>query len=130
MFLGSFGFLSWLSSYVFFSNCGVNEYVYLLEIALDILGKLSHDSWNVCECLTPNEMHIELTSMIICLINTNLMDTFTWSKRTVLYIVNLICVHQQKLSLIENLRTKYLTCLKHQINKTVVLMFCGSYFQY
>ena len=130
MFLGSFGFLSWLSSYVFFSNCGVNEYVYILEIALDILGKLNHDSWNVCECLTLNEMHIELTSLIICLINNNLMDTFTWSKRTVLYIVNLICVHQQKLSLIENLRTKYLTCLKHQINKTVVLMFCGSYFQY
>ena len=114
----------------FFSNCGVNEYVYILEIALDILGKLNHDSWNVCECLTLNEMHIELTSLIICLINNNLMDTFTWSKRTVLYIVNLICVHQQKLSLIENLRTKYLTCLKHQINKTVVLMFCGSYFQY
>ena len=126
----SFGFLSWLSTCVFISNCGLNGYVYILEIVLDILGKLSHDFWNVCGCLTLNEMHIELASLIICSIDNNLTNTFTWSKRTVLYIVNLIILCTSTETLIGNLGTKYLTCLKHQINKTVVLMFCGSYFQY
>ena len=89
MFLWSFGSLSWFSTYVFISNSGLNGYAYIFEIVLDILGKLNHDSWNICGCLTLNEMHIELASLIICLIS-NLSNTFTWSKRTVLYIVDLI----------------------------------------
>ena len=129
MFLSSFGSLSWLVTYAFISNCGLSGCVYILEIVLDILGKLNHNSWNVCGCLTLNEMHIELAFLIICLIN-NLTNTFNWSKRTVLYIVNLIILCTSTETLIGNLRTKYLTCLKHQINKTVVLMLCGSYFQY
>ena len=70
-FLWSFGFLSWSSPYVFITNCGLNEYAYILEIVLDILDKLIHDSQNICGCLTLNEMHINLISLIICLINDN-----------------------------------------------------------
>ena len=119
MFLWFFGFLSWLSTCVFISNCGLNGYVYILEIVLDILGKLSHDFWNVCGCLTLNEMHIELASLIICSIDNNLANIFTWSKRTVFYIVNLIilCTSTET--------SKYLTCLKHQINKTVEKQKCS-----
>ena len=89
MFLWSFRSLSWLSTYVFISNCALSGYVYILEIVLDILDKLSHNFWNICGCLTLNEMLTELASFIICLIN-NLTNTFNWSKRTVLYIVNLM----------------------------------------
>ena len=34
-----------------------------------------HDSQNVCGTLALNEMHIELASLIICLINYNLTST-------------------------------------------------------
>ena len=44
-----FGFLSWLSIYVFIPNCGLNGYLCIFEIVLDILDKLIHDSRNVCE---------------------------------------------------------------------------------
>ena len=42
------------------------------------------------------------------------------------------CVPQQKLLLefIGNLSIKSLTCFKHQINITVVLLSCGSFFKY
>ena len=43
-----------------------------MEIALDILHNLIHDSQNVCECLTLDEMYIELASLIICSINESL----------------------------------------------------------
>ena len=62
-FLWSFG-LSWFSSYVFISNYGLNGYVYILEIVLGI-DKLIHASRNICGCLTLNEIHIKLTSLII-----------------------------------------------------------------
>ena len=42
-----------------------------------------------------------------------------------MYIVNLII-----LSFTANLRIKSLNCLKHEINITVALLFCGSFFQY
>ena len=51
-FLWSFGFLSWLSTYVFITNCRLNGYVFKLD-------KPIHDSQNICECLTLNEMHIK-----------------------------------------------------------------------
>ena len=54
------------------------------------MGKLNHDPWNVCGCFALNEMHLELSFLIIVSINNNLTNTFTWSKRTALYIVNLI----------------------------------------
>ena len=47
----------------------------MLEIVLDILEKVIHDSQNVCVCLTLNEMHIEWTSLIIYLINGNHTNT-------------------------------------------------------
>ena len=47
----------------------------MLEIVLDILEKVIHDSQNVCVCLKLNEMHIELASLIICLINGNHTNT-------------------------------------------------------
>ena len=49
-------------------------YVYILEIVLEILDELIHDSPNVCGCLTLNEMHIKLASLIISLTNDNLTN--------------------------------------------------------
>ena len=63
-----FGFLSWLSTYVFITNCWLNGYVYTLD-------RLIHDSQNVCKCLTLNKMHIKLASLIICATNKNLTNT-------------------------------------------------------
>ena len=60
-------FLSWLSTYVFITNCWLNGYVYKSD-------KLIHDSQNSCECLTLNEMHIKLASLIICATNDNLTN--------------------------------------------------------
>ena len=48
----------------FISNYGLNGYVYILEIVLSI-EKLIHASRNICGCLTLNEIHIKLTSLII-----------------------------------------------------------------
>ena len=53
----------------------LNWYVYILEIVLDILQKLTFDSQNVCVSLTLNEMHVELASLITCLINGNITNT-------------------------------------------------------
>ena len=50
---------------MFITNFGLNVYVYMLEIVLNILEKLIHDSRNVCGYLTLNEIHIELASLII-----------------------------------------------------------------
>ena len=65
--------LSWFSTYVFISNCGLNGYVYILEIVLDI-DKLIHGSRNICGCLTLNEIHIKLTSLIIFSSNDSLIN--------------------------------------------------------
>ena len=73
--LWSFCLLSWLSTYVFTTSCGLNSYVYILQIVLDIFDKFIHDSQNVCRYFTLNEMHIKLASLIICLINDNLTNT-------------------------------------------------------
>ena len=91
-----FRFLSSLSTYVFMINFGLNGYVYILDIVLDILDKLIHDSRNVCGCLTLNEMHIELVSLIIWLINDKLNNTpltFPSEVKTVLYIVSLVILY-------------------------------------
>ena len=73
----TFEFLSWFSTYVFITNCRLNGYVYILQIVLDILDKLIHDSQDSCEYLTLNAMHIKLISLIIRLINdiTNTSST-------------------------------------------------------
>ena len=83
------------------------------------MDKLIHDSWNVCECLTLNEMHIQLASLIVCLINYNLTNTLSTPppevKKTVLYIVHLIIFSSWKESSIYlRLRLKSLTYFKHQ----------------
>ena len=49
----------------------------ILERVLDILDKLIHDSQNVCGCLTLNEMHIKLESLITCSIKDNLTNTLS-----------------------------------------------------
>ena len=129
MFLWFFGFLSWLSTCVFISNCGLNGYVYILEIVLDILGKLSHDFWNVCGCLTLNEMHIELASLIICSIDSNLSNTFTWSERTVNLIIS--CISRET-SMNWKFMDKIFNFLEapNKQNCGKLKMLCGSYFQY
>ena len=87
-----FCFLSWLSTYVFITNCELNTYAYILEIVLHILDKIIHDSQNVCGHLTMNEMHIKLTSLITFSINYNLTNTSLTPpsevKKEVLYIVH------------------------------------------
>ena len=67
--------LSWFSTYLFITNCGLNMYVYILEIVLDILDKVVLDSQNTSGCLTLTAMHIKLTSLIMFLINNNLTNT-------------------------------------------------------
>ena len=57
-FLWSFGFLSWLPTYAFITNCGLNRHVYISVIVLDILGKLIRVSQNVCGCLALNEFSV------------------------------------------------------------------------
>ena len=51
------------------------KWVDILEIVLDILDKLIHNSQNICGCLTLNAMLIKLTFLIICVINDNLTNT-------------------------------------------------------
>ena len=75
-----------------------------MEINLDILNKLIYDSRNDCGYLTPNEMHIKLTSLIICLINDNPINTSSTPppegrKKTVLYIAHLIILYTRKTSI-------------------------------
>ena len=82
-------FYSW-----FIINSGLNGYVYILEIFLDILDKLVHASKIICRCFTLNAMHIKLTSLIICLLNGNLTNTSStpppeWEK-TIVYIAHKI----------------------------------------
>ena len=70
-----FRFLIMTFNLCFITNCGLNGYVYVLKIVLDILDKLIHNFRNVSGCLTLNEMHIKLASLIICSINYNLTNT-------------------------------------------------------
>ena len=77
------------------TNCGLNGYVYILEIILVTLNKLIYDSQNVCECLTLNEMLIKLASLIICSTNDNLTNTILTppsevKKQYCIYTVHLI----------------------------------------
>ena len=87
-FLWSFGFLSWLLTCVFITICLLNRYAYKLY-------KLIHDSQNICECLTLNEMHIKLASLIICTTNDNLTNMSSTlppevKKTIVLYIAHIM----------------------------------------
>ena len=73
----------------------VCRYIYILEIVTDILGKLIRDSPNVSRCFTLNEIHIKLTSLIICLINDNITNTSSTpppevKKNSTLYVAYLI----------------------------------------
>ena len=137
--LWSFGFLSWLSAHVFITNCGFNGCVYILEIVLDILDKLIHDSWNVYWRLTVNEVGIKLAPLIIFSVNNNLTNTSSTPppevEKTVLYIVHsiILCTSTffvPQTSIYWKLRIKSLTCFKYQINITVVLLSCGIFFKH
>ena len=44
-----FWFLIMISYLCFITNCGLNGYIYILEIVVD---NLIHDSQNICQCLT------------------------------------------------------------------------------
>ena len=61
-----------------------------IENILDILEKLIDDFQNICGCLTLNEMHIKLKSLIICLIydkltNTSLTPPPEWKKNSIVH---------------------------------------------
>ena len=49
--------------------------VYILVIVLFTFDKLTHDSPNVCGCLTRNEMRIKLAFLIISWNNENLTNS-------------------------------------------------------
>ena len=70
-----FSFLIITFNLCFYHQLWVKRHVFILEIVLDILHKLIHDSRNVCGCLTLDEMYIELASLITCAINENLTNT-------------------------------------------------------
>ena len=84
--LWSFGFLSWLSTYVFIINSGLNGQIF--ESVLDILDKFIYDSQNVCGCLTLNKIHFKLVSLIICSICS--LTGPPEDKKKILFIVPLI----------------------------------------
>ena len=69
-----FWFLIMTFNLCFITNFGLNVYLYMLEIVLNILEKLIHDSRNVCGCLTLNEIHIELASLIISSIKDSITN--------------------------------------------------------
>ena len=98
------------------------------------IGKIIHDSQNICGCLTLDEMHIELASLITFLIDYILTNTSSTPPpevtKTELCIVNLILSSEKKFTFIRSPRIKSLTCFKHPINVIVVLLFCESFFQY
>ena len=101
----------------------------------DIMNKLIHDSPNPCGCLTLNEMHIKLASLIISLTNNNLANTSSTHppevKKNSLYTVHIIILcTSAETSTIGNLKIKSLTSFEHQINITAVLLSCGSFFNY
>ena len=119
----------------FITNCELNGYVYILEIVLDILNKLIHDSQNICRFMTLNAMHSKLISLIICLINDNLTNTLSTPppvrKKTILYIARLITLcTSTETSFYYKFRLKSFTCLRHQTDITVVLLSCGNFFKY
>ena len=112
-FLWSFGFLSRLSTHVFITNCGLNWYVYILELILVILEKLIYDSQNVCGCLT-NTHQIDIFENLFDYWQPeqHVITTSTCSKKTVLYIVYLIILcTSTELPFIGNVRKKSLTVL-------------------
>ena len=125
-FFWSFGFLSWLSTYVFITNCWLNRYVYKLD-------KLIHDSQNVCECLTLNEIHIKLASSIIWKTIDNFTNTSSTLppefKKIVLYIAHIILYTSTETFIYWKSKNKSLTCFQYQININVVLLSCGSFFK-
>ena len=61
-----------------------------MKINLNILNKLIYDCLNVSRSLALNEIHIELASLIICLINYNLTKTTSTPplevKNSIIYI--------------------------------------------
>ena len=78
----------------------------------------------------------EIGILIICSINDNLTNTSSTLppevkiKKTVPYIVNLILLCTSTETLFTGtLRIKSLTYFRHQIDITVVLLFCGSFFR-
>ena len=118
--------------HILYNHCELNGYVYILQIVLDTLDKLMHDSQNICGCLTLNAMHIKLASLIIWSINGILINkSLTYLpqvKKTVLYIVHIIILCISTVTFIYwKLNDKTLNFFKRKINITVVLLSCGVF---
>ena len=144
-FLGSFGFLSSLSTYVSITSCVLNRYIIgiYIYIYIYIVNSSGHigqtHSWFTKFLwkfsLALSEMDIKLASLTICSINYNLTNISSTppselKKGSTMYSKFNTFVYLRKIvPFIENLRIKATTCFKHQINITVVLLFCESFFQ-
>ena len=98
-------------------------------IQFDALEKSVHGLQVKCGCLTLNEMHIKLSSLIICSVNDNLTNTSSTplpeGKKTVLYILRTTT----ETSISCKFNDKIFNLFKHQIKITVVLLSCGSFFK-
>ena len=81
-----------------------------------------------CLCITLKEIDLVFVSVIICSIADNLINTSIWRERNKYYseLIQKRFFCEKKLPLIQNLRTKYSSCFKDQININVVLLSCGS----
>ena len=70
-----FSFLIMTFTLCFYHQLWVKWVCIHMVIVPNILGKLIHDSRNVCERLTLSEMHIQLVSLMICSINYYFTNT-------------------------------------------------------
>ena len=70
-----FWFLIMTFNLCFHHQLWVKWYVYILAIVLVICDELIHNSPNACGCLTVNEMHIKLASLIISSTSNNLTNS-------------------------------------------------------
>ena len=81
-----------------------------------------------CLCITLKEIDLVFVSVIICSIADNLINTSIWRERNKYYseLIQKCFFCEKKLPFIQNLRIKYPSCFKNQINMNVVLLSCRS----
>ena len=77
-----------------------------------------------CLCIILKEIDLIFVSVIA----DNLINTSIWRERNKYYseLIQKRFFCEKKLPLIQNLRIKYSSCFKDQININVVLLSCGS----
>ena len=80
-----------------------------------------------CQYVILKEINIFL-SLIICTIVADLINMSTWTKIHIIAYKFKNSFTEKKWPLIQNLRIKFLTCFKHQINIIFLIFSYGSFF--